>query len=78
MEESTKFLIDCYGYPPAQSMTECWQRLWAQRTGKKGRPPKLSNIPLATPLLQRDSTYECWWFRATWDQNLVHNLVLLK
>ena len=39
MEENTKFQIDAYGYPPAQSMTECRQRLWTQRTGRNGRPP---------------------------------------
>lgn len=48
MTESTRFLIDCYSCPPARSMTECRQRLWAQRTGKSGRPPKISNIPPTT------------------------------
>ena len=48
MAESTKFLIDAYGYSPAQSMTECRQRLWAQRTGRNGRTPKLSELPLTT------------------------------
>ena len=41
MAESTKFLIDAYGYSSAQSMTECRQRLWARRTGRNGRTPKL-------------------------------------
>ena len=49
MEESTKFLVDCYGCRfPVQSMTECRQRMWAQRTGKKGNPPKLCNLPPTT------------------------------
>ena len=43
-----KFLIDAYGYSPAQSMTECRQRLWAQRTGRNGRTPKLSELPPTT------------------------------
>ena len=34
--------------PPELSMTECRQRLWAQMTGKRGCPPKLSNIPPTT------------------------------
>ena len=46
IEQATKFMSACYGITSAcSSMTECRERLWAQKTGKSAVVPKLCSLP---------------------------------
>ncbi len=35
-KEATQFMVSCYGKKGAQSLTECRQQMWAQKTAKTG------------------------------------------
>ena len=48
MSESTSFMASCYGCTSTQSMTDCRQKQWAQRTGKSASAPKLCTLPPTT------------------------------
>ena len=46
--ESTSFMASCYGCTSAQSMTDCRQKQWAQKTGNSTSAPKLYTLPPTT------------------------------
>ena len=46
--QSMEFMAACYGIQKCSSMTECRQKLWAQRTGKSSSVPKLCSLPPTT------------------------------
>ena len=48
-KEATQFMVSCYGKKGAQSLTECRQQMWAQKTAKIGAgAPKLATLPPTT------------------------------
>ena len=48
VKQATEFMAACYGVKECSSMTECRQRVWAQKTGKSSSAPKLCSLPPTT------------------------------
>ena len=49
IDQSTKFMLACYGQPNCQSLTEARQKAWSSKIGRsKATAPKLCSLPPTT------------------------------
>ncbi|KAJ4918215.1 hypothetical protein JOQ06_000075 [Pogonophryne albipinna] len=46
VQQSTRFLLSCYGHPECESMTEARQKIWSTKVSRSiGGAPKLQTLP---------------------------------
>ena len=74
LEQSTSFMLSCYGHPECSSLTGARQKIWSQKVSRSiGAAPKLQSMPLTNEAFTENVARAHSLAKAIWKQALELN-----